>query len=142
MASGTATVQAAVLGTPFVAVYRVSAMTFRLAKLLVRYPAELSAEPDEFGNVPVVMPNLIAGRRVVPELLQHRFTADNVLKELRPLLEDGPERAIQLARLAEIRQRLLHSSGTAPMDRVRDAVLRALGRSPVSSGAATSASNA
>ena len=112
VASGTATVQAAVIGNPFVVVYRVSNMTFRVAKRLVRYPAEIPAQVDEAGNLPVGMVNLIAGRRVVPELLQERFTAENVAAALRPLLEDGPERARMMADLAEVRAKLLPDSGS------------------------------
>ena len=107
VASGTATVLAAVAGNPFVVVYRVSNMTYRAAKYLVRYPAEIPAEVDDFGNLPVGMVNLVAGRRVVPELLQERFTAENVAAALRPLLADGPERERMMADLAEVRAKLL-----------------------------------
>ena len=141
IASGTATVQAAVLGTPFVAVYRVSNLTFRLAKRLVRYPAEIAAQTDAAGNLPIAMPNLIAGRRVVPELLQDRFTAENIVRELRPLLANGPERSAQLAGLAEIRRALLHPSEGSSMKRLRDAVLQALQLAAASSGTSASASN-
>ena len=141
VASGTATVQAAVLGTPFVAVYRVSRTTFTLAKRLVRYPPELSAQIDEAGNLPIAMPNLIAGRRVVPELLQERFTAEDIVRELRPLLEDGPEREAQIAGLAEIRRSLVHPDGGSAMDRLRDAVVDALRRTDRSSGVPSDASN-
>jgi lipid-A-disaccharide synthase len=107
VASGTATVQAAVIGNPFVVVYRVSGMTFRVAKRLVRYPVEIPAQEDEAGNLPVGMVNLIAGRRVVPELLQERFTGANVAAALAPLLADGPERSRMMQDLAEVRARLL-----------------------------------
>jgi lipid-A-disaccharide synthase len=107
VASGTATVQAAVIGNPFVVVYRVSGMTFRVAKRLVRYPVEIPAQEDEAGNLPVGMVNLIAGRRVVPELLQERFTGANVAAALAPLLADGPERSRMIEDLAEVRARLL-----------------------------------
>ena len=50
VASGTATVQAAVIGNPFVVVYRVSDMTYRVAKRLVQYPAEIPAQVDEAGK--------------------------------------------------------------------------------------------
>ncbi len=126
VASGTATVQAAVLGTPFVAVYRVSPITFRLAKRLVRYPPQITADIDEHGNLPIVMPNLIAGRRVVPELLQQHFTAGAIASALRPLLDESPARSAQLAGLAEVRQRLLRPDNIRSIDRVRDAVLDAL----------------
>jgi lipid-A-disaccharide synthase len=111
VASGTATVQATVIGNPFVVVYRVSDMTFRVAKRLVRYPAEIPAQEDEAGNLPVGMVNLIAGRRVVPELLQERFTGANVAAVLGPLLADGPERSRMMLDLADVRARLLPVSG-------------------------------
>ncbi len=106
VASGTATVLAAVVGNPFVVVYRVSAMTFRVAKRLVRYPEEIVAERDADGVLPVAMVNLLAGRRVVPELINERFTAERVAAELRPLLKDGPERAAQVDGLRAVRESL------------------------------------
>ncbi|WP_255484381.1 lipid-A-disaccharide synthase [Granulicella sp. 5B5] len=124
VASGTATVLAAIVGNPFVVVYRVSALTFALAKKLVQYPPELPAPFDADGNVPVGMVNLIAGRRIVPELLQSRFTAENVATVLTPLLSDTPERDTQLTALAEVRQRL-HSDGH-PIAHVVETVLSLL----------------
>jgi lipid-A-disaccharide synthase len=122
VASGTATVQAAVIGNPFVVVYRVSGMTYRVAKRLVRYPVEIPAQEDEAGNLPVGMVNLIAGRRVVPELLQERFTGENVASALRPLLADGPERERMMADLAEVRAKLLSEAGVTAIQRVVGAV--------------------
>jgi lipid-A-disaccharide synthase len=115
VASGTATVQALTIGNPFVVVYRVSRLSFALLKRLVRYPKEIPAEVDETGNLPVGMVNLIAGKRIVPELLNERFTAENVAAALRPLLEDGPERAGMVAELAEARAKL---AGEDPIGRV------------------------
>ncbi len=112
VASGTATVQAAIIGNPFVVVYRVSNMTYRVAKRLVQYPPEIPAQQDEAGNLPVGMVNLIAGRRVVPELLQERFTGANVAAALLPLLSDGPERQTMMANLAEVRAKLLPAHRT------------------------------
>ncbi len=106
VASGTATVLAAVVGHPYVVVYRVSGMTFRLAKRLVRYPAEIVAERDAGGVLPVAMVNLLAGRRVVPELINKAFTAERVAAELRSLLEDGPAREAQIAGLRVVRESL------------------------------------
>jgi len=115
VASGTATVQALTIGNPFIVVYRVSKLSFALLKRLVRYPPEIPAEPDEAGNLPVGMVNLVAGKRIVPELLNDRFTAENVAAALRPLLEDTPERARMLTDLNEGRARL---SGEDPIGRV------------------------
>jgi lipid-A-disaccharide synthase len=86
-------------------------MTYRVAKRLVRYPAEIPTQLDAAGNLPVGMVNLIAGRRVVPELLQDRFTGQNVASALHPLLDDSPERARMIADLAEVRARLLPEAG-------------------------------
>jgi lipid-A-disaccharide synthase len=122
VASGTATVQAAVIGNPFVVVYRVSDMTYRVAKRLVQYPAEIPAEVDRDGNLPVGMVNLIAGRRIVPELLQDRFTAENVATQLKPLLEDGPERERMIVDLVEVRARLCPEGSSGAIQRVCDAV--------------------
>ena len=124
--------EAALLGAPVVAFYRVSALTFALARKLIEYPEEVSATEDEAGNLPVAMVNLIAGRRIVPELLQERFTAANVASELGALLAEGPEREAQIAALAEVRSRLLEASSTdgspvgSPIGRVAEAVLTLL----------------
>jgi lipid-A-disaccharide synthase len=125
VASGTATVLAAIVGNPFVVVYRVSPLTFALAKRLVRYPDEFPDMTDSAGNLPVAMPNLIAGRRLVPELLQSNFTAQNVAAELAPLLADTPERHDQIVALAELRHSLLAPGGlqSAPLDRAADIVV-------------------
>ena len=122
--SGTATVLAAVVGNPFVVVYRVSGMTFALAKKLVEYPEEFTIKRDLEGNLPVGMVNLIAGKRVVPELLQDRFTAENVATALGPLLADGPEREKQMAALADVRGRL--AADGSPILRVAEAVVSLL----------------
>ncbi len=79
VASGTATVEAALIGNPFVVVYRVSPLTYAIAKRVVNVPH-------------VAMANLIAGKRVVPELIQNDFTAANIVQHLEPLLPDGPPR--------------------------------------------------
>ena len=131
VASGTATVEAALIGNPFVVVYRVSALTFRLAKQLVWYPEEVwpsagnAAYTDREGNLPVAMPNLIAGRRIVPELLQSAFNPDELSRTLESLLGDTPARQRQLDDLAEVRALLL-SDDLPPIDRVRDVVLALL----------------
>ena len=122
VASGTATVQAAAIGNPFVIVYRVSDITYRAAKYLIDYPLEIPAKVDEAGNLPVGMVNLVAGRRVVPELLQGRFTAENVAAALGPLLSEGPERQRMIADLAEVRAKLLPGGSLTAIQRVADAV--------------------
>ena len=93
VASGTATVEAALIGNPFVVVYRVSPLTFAIARRVVQVPH-------------VAMANLIAGRRVVPELIQNDFTALNIVRQLAPLLPDGPPRQSMMQELNGIRDRL------------------------------------
>jgi lipid-A-disaccharide synthase len=131
VASGTATVQALTIGNPFLVIYRVSALTFALAKRMIRYPAEIPATPDADGNLPVAMVNLIAGKRIVPELLNRRFTTANLVATLRPLLDETPERAQMIAALAEARAKLLPAPAQTgqpddPIRRVADAVIEML----------------
>jgi lipid-A-disaccharide synthase len=128
VASGTATVQAAVIGNPFIVVYRVSPLTFALAKRLIRYPIEIPAEIDKDGNLPIAMVNLVAGRRVVPELLQARFTAENIVATLGPLLADGPARERMISDLVETNLKLLPAAGSSSIVEVCDAVESLLGQ--------------
>ena len=118
VASGTATVQAAVIGNPFIVVYKVSSLTYKLAKRLIRYPAEIPAQPDTHGNLPIAMVNLIAGRRIVPELIQEQFTGTHVANSLRPLLADNPERTQMIADLADVRRLLQTVSGSSSITEV------------------------
>jgi len=132
VASGTATVQALTIGNPFIVIYRVSPLTFAIAKRLIRYPAEIRAARDTDGNLPIAMPNLIAGRRIVPELLNRQFTAANLAAALRPLLGDTPERSRMLADLAEARGKLLPTPNSDPIKRVCDAAEALLKPAPAS----------
>ncbi len=100
-----------------------------------RSPNASSATPprsppklDEHGNLPIAMVNLIAGRRIVPELLQDQFTAANIAAALTPLLADTPQRAQMIADLAETRHKLLSPSGSSPIAQVCDAVETLLGQ--------------
>ena len=140
VASGTATVQATVIGNPFIVVYRVSPFTFALAKRLVQYPVEIPAEVDKEGNLPIGMVNLIAGRRIVPELLQARFTAENIVAKLRPLIAEGPQREGMMADLTETNLKLLPASGSSPIMQVCDAVEALLEQNQPTSGRTSMAS--
>jgi lipid-A-disaccharide synthase len=129
VASGTATVQAALIGNPFVVVYRVSPVTFRLAKSLVWYPPEVwptEQGTDREGNLPIAMANLIAGRRVVPELLQEKFNPRALSEALTPLLAESQTRAKMIAALADIRVKLT-GAGHTSIERVRDIAIELLG---------------
>lgn len=97
-ASGTATVEAAILGTPMVVFYRVSAATWSAGKVLVDVP---------FYS----MVNILAGRAVVPELIQKECRGDRLAAEALRLLDDSAERERMKADLAAVRESL---SGAAP----------------------------
>lgn len=115
VASGTATVEAALAGTPFVVVYRLAPLTWLLGRRLVRL--------DTFA-----MANLIAGRRVVTELIQRDFTAKNIVHELETILPDGPRRSQMIADLKQVRERLRDASGAQPSMRAAREVLSGVGR--------------
>jgi len=114
VASGTATVEAALIGNPFVVVYRVSPITYAIAKRVVKVPH-------------VAMVNLIAGKRVVPELIQHDFTAAKIVQQMEPLLTEGPLRQSMMEELAQLRGLLDtgRSSGGA-IERVAEVALQAM----------------
>jgi len=110
VSSGTATVEAALLDAPMVVVYRVSPLTATLAKPLVRTPY-------------FAMVNLIAEKRVVPELVQDDFTPDKVAAETLRLLQDPNARSTLRTGLAEVRTRL---GPPGAVDRAADSIARLL----------------
>jgi lipid-A-disaccharide synthase len=107
VASGTATVEAALAGTPFVVVYRLAPLTWLLGRRLVNL--------DTFA-----MPNLIAGRRIVTELIQKDFTAANVVRELNAVIPEGAARTQMVSDLKEVQEKL-RDSGQAEAPAVRAA---------------------
>jgi lipid-A-disaccharide synthase len=78
------------------------------------------------------MVNLIAGREVVPELVQGDFTVENVVRRVREILSDGPARDKMLKGLAEVKDRLCGSGlgSTNPADRAAATILGMLARGP------------
>jgi lipid-A-disaccharide synthase len=93
VASGTATIEASLLGTPMVVVYRVAPLTALILRRMVHTP---------FFS----MANLVAGRRLVPELMQDDFTSAAVASEVRRLLESREARQEMKAGLAEVSAKL------------------------------------
>lgn len=93
VASGTATLEVAMLQRPMVIVYRVAWLTYVLARLLVRV--------NHIGMV-----NIIAGERVAPELIQGEVTGERIFMESRKILQDAELRAWTAKRLAEIKGKL------------------------------------
>ena len=115
--SGTTTLEAAIAGTPFVVAYRTHPLTFWLAERLVDVEH-------------VALANLVAGSRVVPELLQREATAEALADAAAPLLDEGsPERRRILEGLAGVRQRLeLPGTGSATTaERVADLAAELIG---------------
>lgn len=93
VASGTATLQAAVIGTPMVVVYRVSGLTAWIARRLVTAPH-------------IALVNVVAGRVVVPELMQERCTSEEIVSVMRPLLTDARAADAMRGQLAGVRDAL------------------------------------
>lgn len=116
--SGTSTLEAAVAGCPFVCVYRTSALTWALAQRLVKVPH-------------VALANLVAGERVVPELLQGEATAEGIAAAVAQLLDDGPVRDAQLSGLKAITEAL---GGAGAAGRTADLALQILAERAGSDG--------
>jgi lipid-A-disaccharide synthase len=93
VSSGTATVEAALMDAPMIVVYRLAPLTAAIARLLVRTPM-------------FAMVNLIAGKRVVPELVQKDFTPARLADESLRLLESPDAREEMRRGLAEVREKL------------------------------------
>ncbi len=112
IASGTATVEAALMELPFVMVYRVTPLTYLLGRWTVKVP--------HFAMV-----NLIANEEIVPELVQNDFTPERVAAELKQLIPDGPQREKMLEGLRRVKQRLAQKQESAsnPAQRAASAIL-------------------
>jgi lipid-A-disaccharide synthase len=116
IASGTATVEAAMMRTPFIMVYRVSPLTYLLGKPRVKVPY-------------FAMVNLIAGKEIVPELVQQDFTAQNVVARLKEILLDGPPRDRMVEGLTQVKTQLhppqdgVTGSILHPADRAAEIIL-------------------
>lgn len=112
IASGTATVEAAMMNLPFVMVYRVSPLTYMLGKPRVKVPR-------------FAMVNLIAEEEVVPELVQEDFTAEKVAARVKGIIPEGPTRSRMLDGLARVKERLRGSSREKihPADRAAEIIL-------------------
>jgi lipid-A-disaccharide synthase len=118
VASGTSTLEASLIGTPFTMVYQVAPLTWSVGRRLVKV--------DRFAMV-----NLIAERDVVPELVQADFTPPRVCTELRRIIPDGEARTAMIQGFHEVRQRLAaNDSGGSASDRAARAVLSIVGECP------------
>jgi len=116
VASGSATLEAAYFGMPFVLIYKVAWPTYVVARLVVNV--------DFLG-----MPNLLAGKEVVPEFIQHEAKPDAIVKDVRLLMEDSPARDRMILDFDAIISKL---GGTGASERAAQAVFDELkeGRAP------------
>jgi lipid-A-disaccharide synthase len=94
VSSGTATLECALLECPMVIVYRLTPLTWWLARLLVR------------GVRCVGMPNIVAGHEIVPELLQGRATGERIAAAAQAILRDPARRTAMVEELRGVRRRL------------------------------------
>jgi lipid-A-disaccharide synthase len=91
--SGTATLEAAIMGVPMVIVYRVSPITYWVGKKIIRVPY-------------IGLANLVAGEKVVPELIQDEITPDRLAQEACAILEGGQKRENMIEKLKLVRKRM------------------------------------
>lgn len=109
IASGTATVEAAMMETPFVMVYRVTPLTYLLGRWTVKVP--------HFAMV-----NLIAGEEIVPELVQRDFTGERVTAELNKIIPDGGPRQQMIQGLRRVKESLRGNEQGPGADRAARAI--------------------
>jgi lipid-A-disaccharide synthase len=110
VASGSATLEAAYFGMPFVLIYKVAWPTYIAARLVVNV--------DFLG-----MPNLLAGKQVVPEFIQHEAKPDTIVKDVRLLMEDAPVRERMISDFDAIISKL---GGTGASERAAQAIIQEL----------------
>jgi lipid-A-disaccharide synthase len=109
--SGTATLEAACFNVPMVIVYKTSWITYAIGRLLV-----------QLKNIGLA--NIVAGRTIVPELIQHKATVDNIAAEIASLLDDDARREMMKADLAKVKESL---GGPGASVRVAEGVLELIG---------------
>jgi lipid-A-disaccharide synthase len=110
-ASGTVTLELAVSGTPMVVAYIADALAAKFRFMLIAHS--------------VVLPNLVLGENVFPELLQEDCVGEKLSAALLPLIEDGPERDRQLEGLARVKERI-RETAEAPSEKAAKIVLEHL----------------
>ncbi len=112
--SGTSTLELALAGVPMVTGYKVARPEAWVGRLLIKLPS-------------VILPNLILGRNVVPEFLQRDCSAENLARELAPLLSDTPERKLQVEAFGEL-DRMMALGEAAPSVKAAAVVLATMRR--------------
>ncbi|MDD1608914.1 MAG: lipid-A-disaccharide synthase [Methylococcaceae bacterium] len=100
--SGTATLEIALLTVPMVICYKLSPLTYWLGRLLVKTPF-------------IGLPNIVAGKSIVKEFIQHEATADNLAAEVERILTDQDYRETMQGNLQDVKQRLGQGGGSKNM---------------------------
>ena len=103
--SGTATLEIALLGIPMVIVYRLAPLSYWLGRLLVKVPF-------------IGLPNILAGKGVVREFIQHEATHENIAGEIARILQDSSYAESQRQALLAIRDKLGDRNGSAELARL------------------------
>lgn len=93
VASGTATLETALMECPMVVIYRTAALTYAIGKRLIKIPH-------------IGMVNLLAGRELCPEIIQNAITPERLVDAIRPLLDDTAERAAMIDGLRAVKKSL------------------------------------
>jgi lipid-A-disaccharide synthase len=114
VASGTATLEAALMGTPFVTIYRLSPLSYLAGRILVKIPH-------------ITLPNILMREKVVEELIQRDCRSGKIAAEVAPLLDD-PEVAFRMREKFAIIRNMLGRGGAA--DRAASAVMNEIGGEP------------
>ncbi|MBI5887659.1 MAG: lipid-A-disaccharide synthase [Deltaproteobacteria bacterium] len=114
-ASGTATLETALIGTPMVIVYKISPLTYAIARMLISI--------KDMG-----LPNIVAGRRVVRELVQDTVTPVNIAGEIADILTDSTKKNGIIKDYGEIRGKLAASGPGIAVDRAAAAVFKVINR--------------
>ena len=109
--SGTATLEVALLRRPMVIVYRLSALSYWLGRLLVKVPF-------------IGLPNILAGKGIVREFIQHQATAANIAEEIAMILDDSVYRARMIQALDEVSEKLGTRDGSKELAHVAVDLLR------------------
>lgn len=111
-ASGTATLEIALIGTPLVVIYKIAPLSYRIMSRMIKVDH-------------IALCNIVAGQRMVPELIQDDATAENIQSELERLLEDGSRADKQRTEMGEIRGKLGGGGGAR---KIAELTLEMLGK--------------
>jgi lipid-A-disaccharide synthase len=103
--SGTATLETALMGVPMVIVYKTSAINYAILKHFVSMPY-------------IGLPNIVAGEKIVPELIQNDFTAQKLSEALKVFIEDRNSYAVASSRLSALKQLLGEKSASRETARI------------------------